>query len=87
MNKTLKLFVEALLVGLITIIVYILLELILKLFTSKEYKILLLFLTGFFIHLGCQITGINTWYCTNGVACMKDNKNNLNFEITHPASI
>ena len=87
MHKSLKLFIEALIVGIITIIVYILLELILKIFTRRRYKIFLLFLTGFLIHLGCQFTGINLWYCHHGVACMTDNKNNLNFEYIHPASI
>lgn len=28
-----------------------------------------LFLTGFFVHLVCEYTGINRWYCRNGLAC------------------
>ena len=29
-----------------------------------------LFLTGFLIHIICQVSGINHWYCRNGVACL-----------------
>lgn len=28
-----------------------------------------LFLTGFLIHIICEYSGINKWYCRNGVAC------------------
>jgi ABC-type antimicrobial peptide transport system permease subunit len=28
-----------------------------------------LFFTGFFLHLLCEFTGLNKWYCKNGVAC------------------
>lgn len=28
-----------------------------------------LFVTGFLIHLFCEFSGINIWYCKNGVAC------------------
>ena len=30
-----------------------------------------LFLTGFFIHLFCEFSGINKWYCKNGFACTR----------------
>uniref|UniRef100_A0A6C0L162 Uncharacterized protein n=1 Tax=viral metagenome TaxID=1070528 RepID=A0A6C0L162_9ZZZZ len=30
---------------------------------------LCLFLTGFFLHLLCEYSGINRWYCKNGNAC------------------
>lgn len=30
-----------------------------------------LFLTGVLIHLFCEFSGINKWYCKNGFACMK----------------
>jgi hypothetical protein len=30
-----------------------------------------LFITGAVIHLVCEFTGINKWYCKNGVACQK----------------
>ena len=28
-----------------------------------------LFITGFMIHILCEYSGINKWYCTGGVAC------------------
>ena len=30
-----------------------------------------LFFTGVFIHLFCEFSGINKWYCSNGVACRR----------------
>ena len=30
-----------------------------------------LFLTGFLIHLICEFSGINKWYCKNGFACLR----------------
>tara|TARA_B100001142_G_C14134007_1_gene578007 strand:+ start:590 stop:832 length:243 start_codon:yes stop_codon:yes gene_type:complete len=30
-----------------------------------------LFLTGFLIHLFCEFSGINKWYCKNGIACSR----------------
>ena len=30
-----------------------------------------LFFTGFCLHLGCEFTGINKWYCKHGNACSK----------------
>jgi hypothetical protein len=29
------------------------------------------FIIGIIIHLGFEIVGGNTWYCTHGAACMK----------------
>ena len=29
-----------------------------------------LFFTGFFLHLICEYSGINRWYCKNGNACL-----------------
>lgn len=38
--------------------------------TSTQYLMLLsLFMTGAVIHLGCEVTGINKYYCKNGNAC------------------
>lgn len=30
-----------------------------------------LFLTGVLIHLFCEYTGVNKWYCKNGFACKR----------------
>ena len=30
-----------------------------------------LFLSGFLIHIICEFTGLNKWYCINGRACSK----------------
>lgn len=30
-----------------------------------------LFITGFVIHMICEYSGINKWYCKNGCACSK----------------
>lgn len=30
-----------------------------------------LFITGVLIHLFCEYTGINKWYCKNGFACLR----------------
>jgi O-antigen/teichoic acid export membrane protein len=43
-------------------------------FSTKKYHfwwqvILSYFITGCLVHVLCQITGINKWYCKNGVAC------------------
>ena len=82
MNNYFKLFLEASMVGIITTIFYLFLEFITP---KKTYKILLLFLAGFLIHLIFQITGVNKLYCKNCVACKKNQS--LNFENIHPASI
>lgn len=39
----------------------------------KEWKkIFLIFaLTGAVIHIICEVTNLNKWYCTNGNACKK----------------
>lgn len=31
-----------------------------------------LFITGVLIHFFCEFTGINKWYCKNGVACSRN---------------
>ena len=35
------------------------------------------FLLGFLLHLICELTGINNWYCRNGNACQKPSKSAL----------
>ena len=75
------LLIEALFVGIITVIVGSLVSLVISLFYKSKTKNkdwnkyyvmeIALFLTGVFIHIGCEITGINKWYCKNGNACKR----------------
>ena len=75
------LLVEAGVVGIATIIVGILVAISLKqLFKldmpmshkniNKNNMIILLFVTGFLIHIICEFSGLNKWYCSNGNACL-----------------
>lgn len=73
-----KLIVEALIVGLITGILGLIISTAFMLpskdFSLKKYHfwpqvLLSFFLTGFLIHLICETTGINKWYCKHGNAC------------------
>tara|TARA_Y100001935_G_scaffold241621_1_gene231225 strand:- start:494 stop:733 length:240 start_codon:yes stop_codon:yes gene_type:complete len=78
-----KLLVEAIAVGVITVVVGTIAGLVVgKLFSSNLPKVckkwnknhvmeISLFLTGFLVHLLCEFTGINGWYCKNGRACKK----------------
>ena len=78
-----KLLIEAVSVGILTVIVGSLVGYILsKLFSTNLPKIckswnknhimeISLFFTGFAIHLICEFTGINKWYCKNGIACKR----------------
>jgi O-antigen/teichoic acid export membrane protein len=43
-------------------------------FSNKKYNfwwqvMLSYFITGCLVHILCQVTGVNKWYCKNGVAC------------------
>jgi hypothetical protein len=78
-----KLILEALTVGVITVIVGFFVGFgVGKLFSSDLPKVckkwnknhvmeISLFITGALIHLLCEFSGINRWYCKNGVACKK----------------
>ena len=79
-NKNLKLLVEAVAVGIITVFVGYTISWIISRFLTKADELnkewnknyimeLVLFLTGMCIHLLCEVSGINSWYCENGVAC------------------
>ena len=78
-----RLFVEAVCVGIITVIFGNISGFIVAPFLkvdlpeicstwNKFYTMeVSLFLTGFLIHLFCEFSGINKWYCKNGFACMR----------------
>ena len=75
--------IEAVFVGIMTVIVGVIVGLILgKIFSTNLPAIcktwnknhimeLSLFLTGFLLHLICEFSGLNKWYCKNGTACKK----------------
>ena len=46
------------------------LPLICKKWNKNHIMEISLFFTGVIIHLLCEFTGINRWYCTNGNACL-----------------
>lgn len=75
------LLIEAGVVGLATIVVGVVVGLSLKnLFKlnmpishkniNKNNMVMLLFITGFLIHIICEFSGLNKWYCSNGNACL-----------------
>lgn len=80
---TMRLLVEAVSVGILTVLVGSLVGFILgktvstnlprlcKEWNKNHIMEMSLFLTGVAVHLLCEITGINKWYCKNGVACHK----------------
>lgn len=78
-----KLALEAVTVGILTAVIGILIIGIICYFVdinifsnSKTISATLLglFLTGLVIHLGCELTGVNKWYCQNGNACTEQQK-------------
>ena len=79
----LQLFVEAFIVGIVLILIaYFVNFIISKLYNTNLPKIckkwnknhimeISLFFTGFILHILCEYTGINKWYCKNGNAFHK----------------
>ena len=82
-NKNVRLLIEAAVVGIITVVVGYIVIWILSNFNkdakdiNKEWNKnhimeIVLFLTGICVHLLCEVSGINSWYCENGLACQVD---------------
>ena len=82
MNTTVKLAIEALFVGISTVIVGFFVSQLSKLFVknqqlpieckdwNKNYIMeVSLFLTGITMHVFYELAGMNNWYCKHGVAC------------------
>tara|TARA_B100001559_G_C16054624_1_gene418581 strand:+ start:237 stop:476 length:240 start_codon:yes stop_codon:yes gene_type:complete len=77
----LRIALESLVVGVMTVIVgsivgYLLAKIvsvdlpkICKEWNKFHVMEISLFLTGVIIHLLCEVSGINKWYCKNGAAC------------------
>lgn len=89
MNIIFAIFKEAFFIGIITIIIGLIIKYFINLFFKENNYIfiLILFITGFIIHIVCQISGINKFYCKYGQACKIQNSKKLNSEIIHPASL
>lgn len=78
-----NLLIEAIVVGIILVIVASLVGIIVGKFMSVELDEMCkkwnknhimeitLFISGVLVHLLCEYLGINKWYCKNGVACKK----------------
>lgn len=76
-----KLLKEAAIVGITTVVIGTIVGFVMgKLFSMNLPAIckkwnknhimeITLFLTGFLLHIICEYTGINKWYCKNGNAC------------------
>lgn len=59
-----QLSIEAIAVGIMLVIVMTMMQ------KTTLDPILIMFLSGIIVHLGCEATGLNKWYCTNGASCM-----------------
>ena len=62
------LIIEAIIVGLIVIVIGCIISHFLGR-SCDQKQIITLFLTGVITHVLCEITGANKWYCKNGHAC------------------
>ena len=81
-----KLLLEAVVVGIATVVVGSVVGFILgklmgqdlpaecKKWNKNHIMELSLFITGFLIHVLCELVGVNKWYCKNGAACKKNKK-------------
>ena len=68
---------EAIVVGIITLIVGIIVSKLMEIgrkkeYSEKDYTLQMaggLFITGFVVHILCEAFGFNRWYCKHGDAC------------------
>ena len=58
-----QLVFETIIIGILTLLLYFFIE---KNVKNMYFRI---FILGASIHLFCEFTGINGWYCKNGNAC------------------
>lgn len=70
-----RLIIEAIVVGIMTVVIGVLYSALAmgkkesKKFQHWDSIVVTMFAIGVTIHLLCEGTGINRWYCTNGHAC------------------
>lgn len=76
-----KLLIEAFIVGIATVVIGTIVGFIIgrsisvdlpklcKEWNKNHIMEIALFLTGACVHLLCEASGINSWYCENGLAC------------------
>lgn len=72
---TKKILIEALVVGVALVVVGMLMHLIASKFMKHDMNdnVVLaghFFAAGVIVHLLCEYSGINKWYCKHGVACL-----------------
>ena len=73
--------VEIFVVGILTMIIGLIVSHIMMGKDARNFKhwhqvAASYFITGVLIHMICEATGINKWYCTNGHACQPDRESN-----------
>ena len=78
-----NLFIEAFVVGIATLVVGTFVGFILGKYFSTNLPVICknwnknhimeisLFFTGFLLHIICEFSGVNKWYCKHGNACAK----------------
>lgn len=72
-----KLLIEAIVVGIMLVVVSVIVANLLVPLMTPQHKffktdltfIIVMFVTGVIVHLLCEATGVNRWYCKNGNAC------------------
>jgi cell division protein FtsW (lipid II flippase) len=94
MNKYFGLIKEAFFIGIILSIIGIIILFIFdKFFKNRNYynMFFMFFICGIIFHFICEISGLNKWYCKNGIACNNSIDNitlkDYNPEIINPAYI
>jgi hypothetical protein len=76
-NTIMHFLLEAIVVGIITLIVGIIVSKLMEIgrkkeYDEKDYTLQMaggLFITGFVVHILCEAFGFNRWYCKHGDAC------------------
>lgn len=75
-----RVILEAIMVGIITLVVGLIVSSVFVLlprpkdpknWNQYHYMEMSLFFTGLLIHLGCEVTGLNRYYCQKGSACTR----------------